>query len=106
MALYQPVIWQLRRTHGLNHHLHQCRLSFLSGMDSTPVSRDEVIWVLDPFTIRPQTLGYDTKVAPQLGHRRGCATGAVHPHHTTTDTAVIDHNREGGEPHTNRSFQL
>src|SRR5262245_42929569 len=106
MALHRPVIWQFWRTHGLNHHFHQRCLSFLSGSDSTPVGRDEIIWVLDPFTIRPQTLCHDTKVAHQLGHSRRCATWAVHPHHATTNTAVIDHDREGGESHTNRGFQL
>src|SRR5215472_8291162 len=91
MALYRPVIWQLRRTHGLDHHFNQGCLPCLSGTDRPPVGRDEIIWVLDPFTIRPQTLCHDTKVTSQLGHSGGCATGAVHPHHTTTNTAVIDH---------------
>src|SRR5690348_5617532 len=106
MVLYRPVIWQLRRPHGLNQHFHQRRLSLLSSTDSTPISRNEIVWVLNPFAIRPQPLGHDTKVAPQLSHSRWGATGAVHPHHATPNTTVIDHNREGGEPHTHRGFQL
>ena len=106
MTLDRPVIWQLWRAHGLDHHFYQRRLAFFSGTDSTPIGRDEVIGVLDPFAICPQTLRHDTKVASQLGHSRRSATGAVHPHHATTNTTVINHDRECGEPHTHRSFQL
>src|SRR5262245_32290161 len=106
MTLHRPVIWQLRGAHGLDHHFHQCRLSFLSSTDSTPVGRDEIIGVFDAFAIRPQALGHDTKVTPQLGHGGWGTSRTVHPHHATTYTTVIDQHRESREPHTHRGFQF